>query len=269
MWKRVISLMAIVSLFLICAPISALNTHKFVQYKLKTVVIDAGHGGRDPGTSGKFTKEKDITLAVALKLGKTIQEHLPDVKVIYTRTKDEFVELHKRASIANENKADLFISIHCNAIDASPAKRAEVSGTEVYVMGVHKTEENLAVAKRENAVIYLEEGYEEIYEGFDPNSPQSHIMMSIYSTAYLENSLRFAQLLDYQFRERANRPSRGIKQAGFMVLHRSAMPSVLIEIGYLSNPEEEKFLNDPWGQTLIASAIFRAFRDYKKELESL
>lgn len=233
------------------------------------MVIDAGHGGRDPGTKGKFTKEKDITLAVALKVGELIQKHLPEVRVVYTRTNDEFVELHRRSSIANENKADLFISIHCNSIDASATKRAEVQGTEVYVMGVHKSKENLDVAKRENAVIYLEEGYQEIYEGFDPNSPQSHIMMSIYSNAYLENSLRFAQLLDQQFRERARRPSRGIKQAGFVVLHRSAMPSVLIEIGYLSNPEEEKFLNDPWGQTLIASAIFRAFRDYKKEIESL
>lgn len=239
-------------------------TERNVDYKIKTVVIDAGHGGHDPGTSGKSSKEKDIALAVSLKLGGYIEEYLPDVKVIYTRKDDRFIELRERAAIANRNKADVFISIHANAVS-----KPSIAGTETYVMGMHVTERNFEVAKRENAVILLEENYEEAYANFDPNSPESYISFSLTQNAYLENSLRLAQYIENQFGKRAGRRSRGVKQAGFQVLWQTSMPSVLVEIGYLTNEKEERELNDPSVQANIASGIFRAFRDYKNSLEAL
>ncbi|MGD1840823.1 MAG: N-acetylmuramoyl-L-alanine amidase [Thermonemataceae bacterium] len=245
------------------------EVNKNYQYKVKTIVIDAGHGGKDPGTLGSNTKEKDIALAVALELGKTINKYLPDVKVVYTRTTDEFVELYKRAELANRSKADIFISIHCNSVNASPAKKQTIYGTEVYVMGQHVSEENLSVARRENKAILLEEGYQQNYQGFDPNSTEGYIMLALMQSAYLENSLKLAEKIDQQFSTRAKRKSRGIKQAGFVVLKQSTSASVLVEIGFISNLAEEKYLNDGWGQTVIASALFRAIRDYKKEIESI
>lgn len=238
--------------------------------RINTVVIDAGHGGKDDGTSGASSKEKDIALKIALELGKTIQKHLKDVKVIYTRTTDNFVELEQRAQIANKSGADLFISIHCNSLprNASEKKKQGIYGTETYIMGMHTSEANFDVAKRENAVILMEEGNKEVYEGFDPNSPESYILFSLYQSAYLENSLRLADKIEHQFKDRVRRKSRGVRQAGFWVLYRTSMPSVLVETGYLSNKKEEKYLNDSYGQTLIASGLFRAFRDYKKEIES-
>lgn len=233
------------------------------QYKLKTVVIDAGHGGKDPGCLGKNSIEAEITLSTALELGRIIQENLPGVKVIYTRTKNEFVELHDRAGIANRNNADLFISIHCNS---GPK---HVFGTETYTMGLHTTEDNLEVAKRENSVILKETNYKKNYEGFDPSSPQAHILFSVYQNAFIENSLRFAQKVEKQFSTRVGRTSRGVKQAGLVVLWKSAMPSVLIEIGFLTNPEEEKYLKNKTGQVYIASGIYRALKEYKTELESM
>lgn len=234
------------------------------DFKVKTVVIDAGHGGHDPGTHGQFSKEKDVALEVALLLGKYINEYLPDVKVIYTRSSDKFIELEERAQIANRNKADVFISVHANAVS-----RNTVYGTETYVMGPHRSDDNLDVAKRENSVILQEEDYEERYQGFDPNSPESHILFSLTQGAYIENSLYLASKIEDQFGKRAGRRSRGVKQAGFWVLWRTAMPSVLVEIGYLTNPKEEKELNDDSIQANIASGIFRAFRDYKNDIESL
>ncbi len=227
-------------------------------------MIDAGHGGKDPGTSGKFSKEKDVVLKVALKVGAYINEHYPDVEVIYTRKDDRFIELDERAKIANDHKADLFISIHANAIS-----RSTVYGTETYVMGVHKTAGNLAVAQRENSVVLLEENYEERYEGFDPGDPESMILFQLYQSAFLESSLLIAQKIEEQFGTRAGRYSRGVKQAGFLVLWKTSMPSVLVEIGYLTNPKEEKELNDPSVQDYIASGVFRAFREYKNEIEGL
>lgn len=235
-----------------------------VEYKVKTVVIDAGHGGKDPGTHGKNTKEKDIALAVALKVGAYIKEFLPDVKVIYTRTDDHFLELHERAAIANNNKADLFISIHANAVS-----KPEIYGTETYVMGLDKLDRNFEVAKRENSVILLEENYQETYQDFDPGSPESYIVFSLTQNAYLENSLLFAQFVEREFGTRAGRKSRGVRQAPFQVLWQTSMPSVLVEIGYLTNEKEEIDLNNPSVQGNIASGIFRAFRDYKEYLESL
>ncbi|KOY84713.1 N-acetylmuramoyl-L-alanine amidase [bacterium 336/3] len=238
------------------------------KYKIRTIVIDAGHGGHDPGALGKNTKEKDITLAVSLELGATIKKYLPDVNVIYTRTTDTFVELYKRAEIANRNDADVFISIHCNSMDVKKNKKsAEAKGLEVFVMGLHVSKENLEVARRENAVVALESGYKKNYKGFDPNSPQASILIDINQNTYLENSLRLSTLIDKQFNDRLNRKSRGIKQAGFLVLREIASTSILVELGYLSNEEEESYLKDPWSQTLMASAIYRAFRDFKNEVE--
>lgn len=244
---------------------ASFNTTGVKEIRVKKVVIDAGHGGKDSGTIGKFSKEKNVALKIAKELGAIIQKNMSDVEVIYTRTNDTFVELEQRAQIANKNGADVFISIHCNAV---PSNKDKVHGTETYIMGLHTSEANLEVAKRENSVILLEDNYEERYEGFNPNSPESHILFSLYQNAYLENSLSLAQKVEDQFRTRVGRKSRGVKQAGFWVLYRTSMPSILVEVGYLSNPTEEKYLNDDLGQTYIASGIFRAFRDYKNEIEN-
>jgi N-acetylmuramoyl-L-alanine amidase len=234
------------------------------EFRVRKVVIDAGHGGKDPGTVGAISREKDIALKIALELGRIVKENLKDVSVIYTRTRDEFIELEQRAQTANKNGADLFMSIHCNAV---PRNQDQIYGTETYVMGLHTSDANFEVAKRENSVLLLEDNYEEVYEGFDPKSPESYILFSLYQNTYLDNSLRLAEKIEHQFATRVGRKSRGVKQAGFLVLYRTSMPSVLIEVGYLSNTTEEKYLNDPLGQTYLASAIFRAFRDYKNEIE--
>lgn len=232
------------------------------RYRLRTIVLDAGHGGKDQGCAGQDAREKAVALKIILALGRQIEAEMPDVRVIYTRKTDVFVKLDERAEIANRNHADLFVSVHCNAA-GSPSH-----GTEVWTMGPHKTEANLSVAKRENSVI-LQEGddYRARYGGFDPRSPQSHILFSLFQSAYVTNSLRLAQRIDRQFRTAVGRPSRGVKQAGFLVLWRSTMPSVLIEVGFLTNPTEERFLNERAGQATMANGIFRAFRDYKRELE--
>lgn len=249
------------SLFLITVSFSPAGLS---QYKVKKVVIDAGHGGKDPGTLGIISQEKHVALSIALKLGEIIKENIEGVEVIYTRTDDNFVELGDRANLANKNGADLFISIHCNAVH-----NHSVKGTETWVMGLNRSDDNLEVAKRENSVILLEEDYEEKYEGFDPNSPESHILFSLVQNAYIGNSLRLAENIQQQFEDRVNRRNRGVKQAGLIVLHKSSMPSVLVEVGFLSNPTEERYLNDKLGQTYIASGIYRAFRDYKEEIESM
>ncbi|WP_310396094.1 N-acetylmuramoyl-L-alanine amidase [Hymenobacter sp.] len=228
---------------------------------MRTVVLDAGHGGKDRGCAGAKAREADVALALVLALGRQIQANMPDVKVIYTRKTDVFVELGERAAIANRNHADLFISIHCNA---GPSQS---HGTEVWTMGLHKTTANLGVAQRENAVILQEKDYETRYGGFDPRSPQSHILFSLFQSAYITNSLRFAQRVDRQLRTAVSRPSRGVKQAGFIVLWKSTMPSVLIESGFLTNPTEERYLNDKANQSYMAAGIYRAFREYKRELE--
>lgn len=234
------------------------------SYQIKTVVIDAGHGGKDSGCLGASAFEKEITLNVALKLGKYIEDAFPDLNIVFTRTKDVFVELHERSAIANRNEADLFISIHCNSAGRN---HRHVYGTETYVMGLHKSEANLDVAKRENAVIFQEQNYAENYNGFDPNEPSSHILFSLFQNAYREQSILFADKIEKQFAERANRKSRGVKEAGFLVLFNTSAPSVLVESGFLSNRNEEEFLRSTSGQNLIASAIYRAFKEYKTEVE--
>ena len=227
------------------------------------VVIDAGHGGRDPGAVGSRSKEKDVNLAVALKTGKYISSLLDNVKVIYTRNKDTFIGLAERAEVANRNKADIFISIHSNSIGDR-----RFSGAETYVLGQSMDEANLQVAMKENSVITLEQDYKTKYEGYDPNSVESFIIFSLMQNTYLKQSTEFATQIQDQFRERVGRKDRGVRQAGFVVLWRTTMPSVLVELGFISNPEEEKFLMSEQGQDYLASAIFRAFRDYKQSIDS-
>lgn len=234
------------------------------DFKVRTVVIDAGHGGKDPGTIGKVAKEKDVVLKIALKAGKYIEDNIPGVKVLYTRKTDKYVDFKDRADVANKNKADLFMSIHANSIVG-----ANAYGTETFVMGLHKDNSNFEVAKRENSVILMDENYQEKYEGFDPKSPESYILFSLNQNAHQESSLRFAQKVESQFKNKVGRYSRGVKQAGFLVLWMTTTPSVLIETGFLSHNKEEAFLNSDNGQDLIASGIYRAFKEYKIEIEAL
>jgi N-acetylmuramoyl-L-alanine amidase len=226
------------------------------------IVIDAGHGGNDYGAIGSFSSEKDITLAIALKTGEYIKKYISNVKVIFTRENDLFVDLKERANIANKNKADLFISIHANGI-----KSKNISGTETFIMGISKSPQNLEVAMRENEVIILEDDYSTKYEGFDPKSPESFIMFTLMQNNFQEQSRDIASKIQFQFKDKANRIDRGVKQAGFWVLYMTTMPSVLIETGFITNISEEKFLNSKKGQDYLSSAIFRAVRDYIKEID--
>jgi N-acetylmuramoyl-L-alanine amidase len=227
------------------------------------IVIDAGHGGKDPGALGTSTHEKNITLAIALKTGEYIKQNIKNVTVIYTRDNDSFVELRDRAEIANKNKADLFISIHANW-----AKSKDIQGTETYIMGPAKDQQNLEVAMKENEVIYLEDNYTTKYEGFDPKSEVSYIMFTVMQKVFQEQSTDLASKIQTEFRERADRHDRNVKQAGFWVLYTTTMPSVLVETGFITNPTEEKYLNSKTGQDYLASAIFRACKEYIYEIES-
>lgn len=235
--------------------------------KVNVVVIDAGHGGKDPGNIGTGRhkdREKDVSLDVALLVGKYITENLPDVKVIYTRDDDTFLELRERCAIANEEGADLFISIHCNASTARSAY-----GSETYVMGLTREEANLEVSRRENSVILMEDNYEENYEGYDPNSPLSTIFGRLSQSAYLDQSVEYASLVQNQFRERVQRRDRGVKQSTLYVLDFTAMPSVLVELGFLTNSGEEDFLVSERGKELMASGIYRAFKEYKIRMDAV
>jgi len=241
------------------------------------VCIDAGHGGKDPGCHGDNSKEKDVCLSVALKLGAYIEKYYPDVKVVYTRTTDVFVELNERAAIANRNNADLFICIHCNSAcvrkKQANGKPKDVcnetaDGSETYIMGLHKTEGNLEVAKRENEAATLEDDYQNKYN-MGLSGDEAEIILSAYQNINLERSSLFAQFCQDQFRERAGRDDRGVEQAGFLVLWKTSMPSVLIETGFLTNPAEEKFLGGDKGQVHMAACIFRAFRKWKDNVEGI
>ena len=229
---------------------------------INKVVIDAGHGGKDPGAIGRKVQEKVVTLAVALKLGKLISANFKNVEILYTRSKDEFVELYQRAEIVNKNKADLFISIHCNA-----NKSKVYQGAETYVMGLHRSEKNLEISKLENASILMEPDYLTRYDGFDPNSDESYITFTLFQNAYLRQSTEFAAEVQNAMKDRVGMDDRGVRQAGFLVLYKTTMPSVLIEIGFLSNPVEESYLISGIGQDHIADAIYRAFRTYKSKIE--
>ena len=227
------------------------------------VVIDAGHGGHDPGAVGKISKEKNINLNVALKLGKQIKNNCPDVKVIYTRDRDVFIPLDRRAEIANNAKADLFISIHTNAL----AQNRTAKGASTWTLGLAKSDANLEVAKRENSVILYESDYKTRYAGFNPNSAESYIIFEFMQDKYMSQSVHLASLVQKHFRNTCNRTDRGVHQAGFLVLKASAMPSILVELGFISTMEEERFLNTESGTTSLANGIFRAFLSYKREQE--
>lgn len=230
--------------------------------KQLTVVLDPGHGGPDLGATGKFAREKDVVLKISNKLGKLINERLPDVKVVYTRDIDTLIALDDRGVVANSVGADLFISIHANGNEKSTP-----FGTETYVMGLNKTGNNMEVAMLENATIMFEEDYETKYEGYDPNSPESFILFSFMQNTFLEQSLAFASYVENEFAKRCQRKSRGVKQGPFIVLWKTTMPSVLVEVGFITNAEEEKFLASNAGQTEIAEGIFWALNEYKKRWE--
>ena len=225
-----------------------------------TLVIDAGHGGKDPGAIGRKSKEKNINLAVALELGRLVTKNCPDVKVVYTRKTDVFVELDERARIANKAKADLFISIHVN----STAARVGPQGTETYTLGMHRAADNLEVAKRENSVITLESNYKQRYEGFDPKSSESYIIFELMQDQNMEKSVRLARLIQQQMHSSAKRVDKGVFQAGFLVLRATSMPSALVELGYINNAVEEQYLTSSAGQAALAKSIYNAFVQYKK-----
>lgn len=225
------------------------------------LVIDAGHGGKDPGAVGAISKEKDINLKVALALGKLVEDNLKDVKVVYTRKTDVFVELDARAGIANANKADLFISIHTNA----SAGNKTVKGTETYTLGMHRAASNLEVAKRENSAIMLEKNYEERYEGFNPKSSESYIIFELMQDEYMKQSVSLAGNIQKEFANTAKRNNRGVYQAGFLVLRATSMPSCLVELGYISTPDEERYLNSQEGVSNLSKSIFNAVKQYKEK----
>lgn len=225
------------------------------------VVIDAGHGGHDPGAIGKISKEKNINLSVALKVGNLIKNNCNDAKVIYTRDRDVFVNLNRRAEIANNAKADLFISIHTNALE----KNKTMQGASTWTLGLAKSDANLEVAKRENSVILYEDDYKSRYAGFNPNSSESYIIFEFMQDKYMSQSVHLASLIQKQFKNTSNRIDRGVHQAGFLVLKASSMPSVLVELGFISTPEEERYLNTDKGVNALAKSVFLAFLQYKNE----
>ncbi|MFV0539812.1 MAG: N-acetylmuramoyl-L-alanine amidase [Aestuariibaculum sp.] len=224
------------------------------------VVLDAGHGGRDPGNTGSGFKEKDIALGVVLEVGKLIGEN-PEIDVVYTRKKDVFVDLFKRGEIANNANADLFVSVHCNAHGST------AHGTETFVLGTHRNNTNFEVAKKENSVIFLEEDYTTKYAGFDPNSPESVMSILISQEEYLDQSIQLASLIQNKFTKRLKRVNRGVKQAGFIVLHQTVMPSVLIEMGFLTYKPEGRYLNSAKGQKDMSKAVADAILEYKKAID--
>ena len=224
-----------------------------------TVVLDAGHGGHDPGAMSANSKEKDINLQIVLDLGAIIEQKFKDVKVVYTRKTDKYLTLQERADVVNDHHADLFICIHTNASLSSAA-----FGAETFTLGLAKTRANLDVAMRENSVILLEEDYRTKYKGFDPNSVDSYIMFEFMQDKYIDKSVEFSSIIQKQFVSYCQRSDRGVRQAGFWVLHRSACPSVLVEVGFISNPAEERYLTSEQGQKEMATAVFNAFVDYKR-----
>ena len=237
-----------------------------LKSSIKVVVIDAGHGGKDPGCHGHSKiNEKDVALSIALKLGKIIEENLPDVQVIYTRKDDRFIELWQRAAIANRNKADLFISVHCNAHTST-----SLNGAESYVMGIHKTNGNLAVSRRENESLQLEANYQESghYSDFDPDSPEAQIILSLYQNSFLEHSIELASTLQDKVKAKGSLRDLGVNQAGFVVLWKTTMPSVLVETGFLTNAKDEAYLTSEKGKNESARNIFEAVRDFKVKLEA-
>jgi N-acetylmuramoyl-L-alanine amidase len=274
-----------INLFLFAVLVTISSQNLFAQgYKVRKIVIDAGHGGDKPGAAGSFSSEKNIALQVALKLGRKFEDEMPGVKIIYTRKKDTDVSLYKRAEIANDANADLFIAIHCNSMPDKRVltgytkrkgkkipkyayrKNTATSGVETFVAGSHRLHEQDG-ALRENADVKLEKDYKKNYNGYDPNDPETFIILSLFKNVYRDKSLKLAKLIQSNYTRVNHRVDRGVKEQGILVLQRCGLPSVLTEIGFISNPAEERYMNSASGQSEIVNAIFKAVKTYKKETE--
>lgn len=262
MKRKIVTYLPVLFLFIFIGFCSHAKSTKKDNSKISVVVIDPGHGGKDYGASIGSAHEKDIVLDIALKLGSIISQNYSDIKVVYTRSSDVFIPLHKRAEIANKSEADLFLSIHVNAVETK-----SVQGTETFVLGLHRNDDNLEVAKKENAVILLEDDYSTTYEGFDPNLPESYIMFETMQEEYQGQSVLLASNIQDEFRTYAKRMDRSVKMAGFLVLRRTTMPSVLIETGFLSHTKERSYLLSSAGKNALATSIYRAFTAYKNQIE--
>lgn len=254
MYKKIALLLALMCMLVVTA---------FAANKRFTLVIDPGHGGHDAGARGAISKEKDVNLTVALRFGKYVEQNMPEVRVIYTRTQDKFVPLHERANIANRANADLFISVHTNALPAGKVAR----GFETYTLGMHRAKDNLDVAMRENSVISMEKGFEQAYEGFDPKSSESYIIFEFIQGKNMERSVDLARMIQRSVCEGAGRPNKGVHQAGFLVLRETSMPGCLIELGFITTPDEERLLNDKNKVDDIAKGIYEAFSNYKNKYD--
>mgnify|MGYP004453409177 FL=1 len=254
MYKKIALLLALMCMLVVTA---------FAANKRFTLVIDPGHGGHDAGARGAMSKEKDVNLTVALRFGKYVEQNMPEVRVIYTRTQDKFVPLHERANIANRANADLFISVHTNALPAGKVAR----GFETYTLGMHRAKDNLDVAMRENSVISMEKGFEQVYEGFDPKSSESYIIFEFIQGKNMERSVDLARMIQRSVCEGAGRPNKGVHQAGFLVLRETSMPGCLIELGFITTPDEEQLLNDNNKVDDIAKGIYEAFSNYKNKYD--
>ena len=254
MYKKIALLLALMCMLVVTA---------FAANKRFTLVIDPGHGGHDAGARGAMSKEKDVNLTVALRFGKYVEQNMPEVRVIYTRTQDKFVPLHERANIANRANADLFISVHTNALPAGKVAR----GFEIYTLGMHRAKDNLDVAMRENSVISMEKGFEQAYEGFDPKSSESYIIFEFIQGKNMERSVDLARMIQRSVCEGAGRPNKGVHQAGFLVLRETSMPGCLIELGFITTPDEERLLNDKNKVDDIAKGIYEAFSNYKNKYD--
>lgn len=250
--------------FLLLLCLTFFNAVSFGQTQEKKfkLVIDAGHGGEDPGCKGRKSMEKNVTLNVALKLGKLISDNFDDVQVIYTRKTDVFVEVYKRAVIANNNHADLFISLHCNA-----AENRSAHGVETWVMGLDKSGANMEVAKRENAAILKEKNFENNYEGFNPNSPEANVIFSLHTSAYMNHSIMLADKVQRNLVRNTHLVDRTVRPGGFWVLYKVAMPSILVELGFLTNATEEEYMIKPTSQEIMAVSIYNAFVEYRNALD--
>ena len=256
-------------LFLTCVLIISVVVSPISSFaKDFVVVIDAGHGGHDVGAVGAKACEKNINLGVALKLGKLIEENCSNTKVVYTRKTDRFLTLQERASVANKAHGNLFISIHTNSVDKKNKNRKSINGAATYVLGMHKNDDNLAVAMRENSVMKLEKDYSTTYEGFDPNSSESYIIFEISQNQHVKQSLELASRVQQEFTKVAKRKNNGVRQAGFWVLARTSMPAVLVELDFICNPTVESFLDSESGQEKLANSLFNAVKSYKASYHS-
>jgi N-acetylmuramoyl-L-alanine amidase len=255
-------------LFFLLASVTVSAYPPKTPFKFKTVVIDAGHGGKDPGAHGDFSLEKNVALAIAKKVNSMIKDEMPDIQVIMTRSTDKFIQLNKRAEIANQNQANLFISIHCNSSPEGTGKNAhKEKGALILVYGFHRKQEQME-ALRENSSIYIEKDYKKNYDGYSEKDPSALIILNTYMQKYRQQSILFGGILNKQFVDNDGRRSRGVKEQGVLVLAHSGMPAVLVETGYINNPGEEKYLNSESGQQAIAGSIVRAIKIYRKEINT-